>query len=100
MIEIGQQVTWTSQAGGNSKTKTGKVLAIIKANAFGLRANAFYVLCQALREKFVLTKHLTSNQIKFQHISQVDRAIVEVPRKSGVMDYYCPRLSVVEKLNH
>lgn len=31
-FQIGDTVTWTSQAGGNAKTKTGKVIAIVPAN--------------------------------------------------------------------
>lgn len=30
-FQIGDTVTWTSQAGGNAKTKTGKVVVIIDA---------------------------------------------------------------------
>lgn len=29
MFNVGDSVTWTSQAGGNTKTKTGKVVAVI-----------------------------------------------------------------------
>lgn len=29
MLRVGDNVTWTSQAGGNTKTKTGKVIAVI-----------------------------------------------------------------------
>lgn len=31
-FQIGDTVTWTSQAGGNAKTKTGKVVAVLPAN--------------------------------------------------------------------
>jgi hypothetical protein len=31
-FQVGDTVTWTSQAGGNAKTKTGKVVAMIKSN--------------------------------------------------------------------
>ena len=31
-FQVGDTVTWTSQAGGKSKTKTGKVAAIVRAN--------------------------------------------------------------------
>jgi len=31
-FQIGDTVTWTSQAGGNAKTKTGKVVGVIPAN--------------------------------------------------------------------
>lgn len=35
-FQIGDAVTWTSQAGGKSKTKTGRVVFIVPAN-IGLR---------------------------------------------------------------
>lgn len=35
-FQIGDTVTWTSQAGGNVKTKTGKVVAVVPTN-IGLR---------------------------------------------------------------
>lgn len=32
-FQVGDTVTWTSQAGGNTKTKTGRVIAIVPANS-------------------------------------------------------------------
>jgi len=97
---IGKTVTWTSQAGGHSKTKTGTVLAVVRVNSFGLGAELHYTLLQALRRKHVNTSQLSSNQIKFDggHATK-DRLIIEVPRKSGVCDYYAPLLSVILKQN-
>lgn len=40
-FNVGDQVTWTSQAGGNTKTKTGKVVAVIEGGPDSAeRANA------------------------------------------------------------
>ena len=110
MIEIGQTVTWTSQSGGHSKTKTGKVLGFIPANWFD------YVHCTTTGEySFMIQTSLGKrriwgfrNRFKFDlRPTTADRILVEVrrlnkrgePTRSGVYDYYAPLLSVVEKQN-
>lgn len=35
MIGVGKEVTWTSQAQGSDKIKTGKVIAIVPAKGCG-----------------------------------------------------------------
>ena len=97
MIEIGQTVTWTSQAGGYSKTKAGKVLAIIEPEQEAYHRD-FRFLTMPFRLIGVKEPVLDS-RVKFDPCSSNRRVLVEVPRKSGTMDYYAPLLSVGEKQN-
>lgn len=84
MIEVGKKVTWTSQAQGSDKTKTGTVIAIVPPQK---DADMF------------LPPNLKPSHIKYdRHISIYERVLVAVPAgKNGkATHYYCPRKSVLE----
>lgn len=82
-IQIGQEVTWSSQAGSFWKTKTGKVLAIIPA--LGRIPDN------------LIPADTPNNRIKFDCDTVLfDRVVVAVPRGKGY-DYYAPRLGIVER---
>ncbi len=91
MPKPGQVVTWTSQSGGCSKTKTGKALAILP----GRRPFSASMLANLIGH----VGTLPGSRIKFDDVSQNDRVLVEVPRKSGVCDYYAPLLTVIMRQN-
>lgn len=83
-MKIGGIVTWTSQAMGCEKIKTGKVIAEIPA-------------------KSSVRKHVPStakkSHIKFDNDKSIyDRILVAVPAgKDGkITHYYCPLKSVLE----
>lgn len=83
-MKIGDTVTWTSQAMGREKTKTGKVIAEIPAKT-GAR-------------KHIPTTAKKSH-IKFDTDESVhDRVLVAVPegRDWNITHYYCPLKSVLE----
>ncbi len=84
MIEVGKEVTWTSQAQGIGKKKTGKVIAIVPAK----------------KDADLLLPHdVKPSHVKYdRHISIHERVLVAVPAgKSGqITHYYCPRKSVLE----
>lgn len=83
-MKIGDIVTWTSQAMGCDKTKTGTVIAEIPAKN-GARK---YVPSTAKK-----------SHIKFDNDKSVyDRILVAVPAgKDGqIIHYYCPLKSVLE----
>jgi len=92
-LSVGKTVSWTSQAAGCSKTKTGKSLAIVLC-----RQRSFTMLRKALG-----TPKLPMSRIKFQDVSQIDRLLVAVPRlnakgePTGTVDYYAPPLSAFLK---
>lgn len=80
---LGKVVTWKSQAGGSVKEKTGKVIAINQINEDLFR---------------YIPKGTPRSRIKAQQYNMVsDRYIVEVPRKSGLIDYYAVPVDWVEK---
>ncbi len=84
MIGVVKEVTWTSQAQGSGKEKTGKVIAIIPAKIY---ADLF------------LPRDVKPSHVKYdRHISIHERVLVAVPAgKSGqITNYYCPRKSVLE----
>lgn len=65
MIEIGKEVTWTSQAQGSDKSKTGKVIAIVPA-----KKNA----------DMLLPKDVKASHVKYDsRVSIYDRVLVAVP---------------------
>jgi hypothetical protein len=77
---VGDTVEWTSQAGGITKTKRGKVLKFIPPE----------------RDAFMLTPPGTFlSQLKGQRYSLIPRALVEVPRgvQSAKCDYYTPHVN-------
>jgi hypothetical protein len=39
VVRIGDVVAWTSQAGGNYKTKTGTIVEVVPANSFATMGN-------------------------------------------------------------
>ncbi|KLU62347.1 hypothetical protein CEB3_c13910 [Peptococcaceae bacterium CEB3] len=78
----GDLVTWTSQAGGVEKRKTGTFIRVV-----GKNEDAFAGL------------GIKANRRKGQQYNMVSvRALVEVPRsgKSVLSDYYTPRLEALE----
>lgn len=85
MVEVGDFVEWTSQSGGTRKTKRGIVIAVIPAK----------------RPVFPhLPSGLPKSRIKVgSEFSKFDRALVEVPRKTGRgSDYYAPRIKWLKKV--
>ncbi|MDT3416156.1 hypothetical protein QO009_002024 [Brevibacillus aydinogluensis] len=77
---VGDTVEWTSQAAGISKSKRGKVVAIIKPG----------------EDAFMKTPPGTfRTQLKGQRYSLIPRALVEVPRggQSAKCDYYTPHVN-------
>lgn len=84
MIGVGKEVTWTSQAQGSDKIKTGKVIAIVPA-----KKDADMLLPRGVKPS-----HVNYNS----HISIYERVLVAVPAgKDGqITHYYCPRKSVLE----
>lgn len=84
-MEIGQTVTWTSQAMGCEKTKRGKVLAVISAGESA---------------KTLIPATAKKSHIKFcNDISKFDRLLVEVPtgKDESIKHYYTPKLSMIER---
>ncbi len=83
MKNIGDVITWRSQASGVVKVKTGKIVAIVRKNE-----NLF---------KF-LPVDVPRSRIKAQQYNMVsDRYVVEVPRMSGTIDYYVVPVGWIEK---
>jgi len=80
-LRAGQKATWSSQAGGHWKTKTGTLVAIVPPHRSAYR---------------YLPAKLPRSRRKFDvNYSEIERAVVEVPRDdgSGITDFYAPRLS-------
>ena len=74
MKNIGDVITWTSQASGVLKVKTGKVIAIV---------------CKDKKLSDCIPFGVPKSRIKAQDTNWVsDRYVVEVPRKTGTIDYY------------
>ena len=79
--EPGDTVTWTSQAIGTEKTKTGKVIAIVPAGEDVSK---------------LLPEVVVKNHIKYSSsISTIDRVLVAVPagKDKQTIHYYTPRVS-------
>jgi hypothetical protein len=105
LVNIGQNVTWTSQANGSAKTKTGKVLVILKAG------RPAYKVMPPSSDQFRMVRFDMENRtltvlrshVRFDsYIPLSDRVLVEVPRMgsgAGLHDYYAPSLKVIEKQN-
>lgn len=87
MIKTGTVVTWTSQAHGSARRKTGTVIAYVPAGS-----RAYDYLPPEV-------PHRKCARIKFEPRSYVDRYLVAVPRPSGLLDYYCPLATVLEAQN-
>jgi hypothetical protein len=85
--KVGDTVTWTSQAGGCTKTKTGTVIAIAHVGT-PYRKLGTYVPASAPK----------SNRKFDDKFPDQARYIIEVPRgtKSGVCDYYAPMVHVID----
>lgn len=80
-LQPGQTVTWTSQAHGSVKTKTGTVVAYV-----GPAQDAYRFIPPGLGR----------GRVHFQQYSQVPRYVVAVPRRSGLLDYYAPPARLLE----
>ncbi len=83
-MKIGDTVTWTSQAMGCEKTKTGKVIAEIPANTGAMKH---------------VPQTAKKSHIKFDNDKSVyDRILVAVPagKDRNITHYYCPLKSVLE----
>lgn len=89
--KVGDEVTWTTQAGGTPKEKSGKVLATLRSGQS---------LDDAMRR---LRPKAARTSVKADADTSIcDRYLVEVPRArrgkaSSACDYYAPRASVVDK---
>lgn len=92
---IDNEVEWTSQAAGSTKTKRGKVIAYVPRGN-----NAALFLPEEVVKRFGASVE-PGPAFKAQAYNFTSaRYIVAVPRKSGGMDYYAPpasRVKVVEK---
>lgn len=87
-ISVGTKVTWSSQAGGTRRQKTGVVAAIVEVgeNPFKMRGVG------------ELLENTPKSRIKFDGGERkLVRALVEVPRggKSLLSDFYCPYASLL-----
>ena len=84
-MNIGQTVTWTSGALGSEKTKTGKVLAIVRAGQSVM----------ALIPESAKKSHIKTSTDR----SSFDRVLVEVPagRDGNIKHYYTPNLSMFDR---
>ena len=86
MINVGDIVTWESQAKGSWTRKTGKVIAVVPPGESALG----WVPAEAKKShiKFGVDIYL-----------QGDRAVVAVPAGAygGLTHYYAPRVSALEK---
>jgi hypothetical protein len=93
IFEPGTIVTWKSQAGGYTKVKTGKVIAIIPKNQDGYHQIPGF-------NDYYKQNSISYRRIKGQRCSQIVRYLVEVPRggRSVLCDYYFPNFSLVKKV--
>lgn len=82
-MKSGQIVTWTSQSQGCEKTKTGTVIAEIKAGESAMR---------------FVSETAKKSHIKFGDISSKDRILVAVTagKTKKITHYYCPFKSVLQ----
>lgn len=87
-MNIGDTVSWISQAGGYSKEKIGVIVGFIPPNKSAV----------PLLNK--LDVKVPSSRVKFQSLSELDQVVVEVPcgGKSKITDFYAPRKSQVTYL--
>jgi len=83
-IQVGDTVTWESQAMGRWKVKRGTVIALVPAGVH---------IAEIWPEALKLPK---SRRKWSDDVSKFDRAIVEVPRKKVPL-YYAPRLSWLKR---
>lgn len=84
-IKPGNKVTWTSQAGGSFKEKTGVVVGLVPR--------------MTSANQFVPDGTLKSHRKFDQDYSTFDRAVVEVmggAGGNGAAQYYAPRLSTIK----
>lgn len=82
-MKVGDKVTWTSQAMGSEKTKTGVIISEIPAGH---------------KAKQHVPKTAKKSHIKFDtDCSIYDRMLVAVPagKDSNITHYYCPTKSVL-----
>jgi len=82
-MRSGDIVTWVSQSQGCEKTKTGTVIAEIKAGQDAM---------------WFVPKSAKKSHIKFTDISSKDRVLIAVPggKDGKIIHYYCPLKSVLE----
>lgn len=82
-MKVGNKVTWTSQALGCEKTKTGIIIAEVPARH---------------KAKRHIPSTAKKSHIKFDtDCSIYDRVLVAVPagKDSNITHYYCPNKSVL-----
>gem|GEM_PF-3357571 len=103
---IGKTVTWTSQAGGHSKTKTGTVLAVIRAgNLPPARWDSGAQQYRFSTQTSIFYRPRSAVKFDVYDVTRQNRLLVEVPRlnkkghETGSVDIYAPLLSVVLKQN-
>jgi hypothetical protein len=87
IFESGTKVTWYSEAGGNGKRKVGSVIAFVPKNTL--------LPCPIGEDSW---GKISRNRLKGQMVSKVDRYLVAVRRNSGLLDFYTPHMSLVEKV--
>ncbi|QHW35787.1 hypothetical protein GZH47_33375 (plasmid) [Paenibacillus rhizovicinus] len=93
-MEIGTIVTWSSQSGGSTTTKTGKFLGFIERKADG------HAMLPLDKMKDGLVRKMPGSRVKFQDRNYVyRRALVEVPRggKSKLSDFYAPSANIIKE---
>lgn len=93
-IEPGTTVTWSSQAGGRAKTKTGIVMVFVPRRE------------KTVAEVYPEILNVPSGSIQFDNItypSTFDRYLVKVPKlnengeETGKNDYYTPTAAKLER---
>jgi len=80
-FQVGDQVTWTSQAGGHTKTKAGTVVAVVPAGAY------------PDREKFPRLYRSAGVGLKRGHLSYVVHVVMPSGRGAGTV--YWPRAAAL-----
>jgi len=88
-MKVGDLVSWKSQAGGNTKVKTGKVVAVVPA-APGLPSMLKYFI------PLPLTGSSSVQFDGFQRNHECYIVAVEPESGRGQVKLYCPRVSALK----
>lgn len=82
-MKVGDTVTWTSQAMGCEKKKTGTIIAMIPVNHRAMQH---------------IPKSAKTSHIKFDtDVSRYERVLVEVSagKNGNIKHYYCPQKAML-----
>lgn len=88
-FKMGQQIEWSSQAGGCSKKKRGEVIAVLGPE------DSINV---ALEFRFGKGHNIPKRAVKAQNRSSSERYLVKVLRAgdSGAVEYYAPLVRTID----